>query len=173
MPEIILLSSAHIASRNSVLIENGGDGTTEIGCFSFLIKINGEWILLDTGIEDLAVANTTKSSAADWERNAEEFDLLSDLKRHGVKPEDVKKVFLTHSHYDHLSGITYFPHAKIYMSKAEYDFLLSDNPHQAVLKEQIAFLKKCDLHLFDRDGIVSSGVYATLVAGHTPGSVMY
>lgn len=39
----------------------------------------------------------------------------------GYKPQDVKHIVLTHMHFDHISGLADFPHAKVHVHKREYE----------------------------------------------------
>jgi glyoxylase-like metal-dependent hydrolase (beta-lactamase superfamily II) len=39
----------------------------------------------------------------------------------GFDPADVKHIVLTHMHFDHVSGLPDFPHAKVHVHKREYD----------------------------------------------------
>ena len=45
--------------------------------------------------------------------------LIAALKGFSISPDSVKAVFLTHSDYDHTSGLSLFPSADIYISKDE------------------------------------------------------
>ena len=47
------------------------------------------------------------------------------LAKLGYKAEQVKKIFLTHFHSDHVDGVCHFPNAKVYASKEAYELLLS------------------------------------------------
>ena len=170
---IKVLNSARIKSKNSILLMGGDDNATEIGCFAFLIKSGGEYILIDTGIEDIDVVNKTKSSKDDWKRSGDDAGVSESLERLGISCKDISRVLLTHSHYDHISGITHFPQAKIYMSAKEYEFLKTDNPHKPFLGEQIAFLEKNKPVLLNGDTDISEDIKAVCVGAHTPGSVMY
>ena len=38
------------------------------------------------------------------------------LRRHGVEPEEIEHIIITHGHLDHIEGIRHFPNAHIYMS---------------------------------------------------------
>lgn len=37
------------------------------------------------------------------------------------KPEDIQHILLTHMHFDHISGLPDFPHAKVPVQKREFD----------------------------------------------------
>lgn len=37
----------------------------------------------------------------------------------GVKAEDIDSIVISHAHWDHMSGLSYFPNAKIYIQSAE------------------------------------------------------
>lgn len=171
------LDTAHIQCRDSILSLGGDEqSTTLIGCFAFLVDHEGEYILIDCGIEDLELVNGTKSSVDMWSRYDTEGTVLQEMEKVGISPERVQRVFLTHSHYDHISAVTHFKKAKIYMSAKEYDFLRCEsNPQKNVLSEVISFLMEKDaahdLFLIDneyRDGDIKCAV----VGGHTPGSML-
>lgn len=75
---------------------------------TFLIESNGIQILFDTGM------------------GASDSRLLAGLHALGITPADIKYIYLTHFHGDHIGGLmkndsVVFPHAEIYASKAEYD----------------------------------------------------
>ncbi|MBY0452524.1 MAG: MBL fold metallo-hydrolase [Bdellovibrionaceae bacterium] len=71
--------------------------------------------------------------------------LLSSLARHGVKPEDITDVILTHLHFDHAGGATTsvdgqikptFKNARYYVQKANYK--TASNPN---IREKASYLK--------------------------------
>lgn len=171
------LEFANILCKDSVLTLGGNpDTTTLIGCFAYLIKENNEYILVDCGIEDIDVVNKTKSSKDDWKRGENGGDILWNLEKVGVKPKDIKKIFITHTHYDHLSGVINFPNAKIYMSAKEYNYLLSpDHAHRKYLQDAVCFIlnkkEKGELVLID-DLYEENNIKCRLIGGHTPGSIM-
>ncbi|HOX28898.1 MAG TPA: MBL fold metallo-hydrolase [bacterium] len=71
----------------TVLVENNvplSVGLTGEHGLSFLIENEGEKVLFDTG---------------------QGMSLLNNLQRLGHKPEEVKKVVLSHGHYDHTGGV--------------------------------------------------------------------
>ena len=83
------------------------------------------------------------------------------LKKTGVHPEDVRHVILTHAHWDHMGGITYFPNAVFYLQKEEllqwvytlslpheYDVLKSATKY-ADIEACISLLKEGRLVLLD------------------------
>ncbi|MCP3945171.1 MAG: N-acyl homoserine lactonase family protein [Desulfobacteraceae bacterium] len=53
------------------------------------------------------------------------------LMKLGFGVEEVKAVFLTHFHSDHVDGLCHFPNARIYVSKAAYDFALGSKGEKA------------------------------------------
>ncbi|MDI6883751.1 MAG: MBL fold metallo-hydrolase [Hadesarchaea archaeon] len=57
--------------------------------FSCLVELEDEKILFDTG----------------WDGNV----LLSNMKKFGVQPEEIKRVVVSHAHWDHLGGL---PHIR-------------------------------------------------------------
>lgn len=171
------LDFAHIKCKASILMQGLSDEETiTIGCFGYYIEKDDRKILVDTGIEDIDTVNLTKSSKDDWSRDDNEFGLSENLERIGVSLEEIDDVFITHSHYDHLSGICNLKKANIYMSGSEFEYLLLEsNPHNKFLKDVIEFLhikeKEGKLILIE-DEYSSDGIRCVTVGGHTPGSML-
>ena len=46
---------------------------------------------------------------------------LHQIQELGYRPEDLRHIVMTHLHFDHLSGIADFPHAKVHLFRDEYD----------------------------------------------------
>ena len=134
------LDFAHIGCKASILVQGkSGEDNILIGCFAYLIEQKGKKILIDTGIEDIDIVNLTKSSKDDWTRGDGQGNLSDALEKIGVKPEEIEEVYLTHSHYDHSSGLCHLINAQVYMSKKEFEFLCGEeHPHRKFLDDLIA-----------------------------------
>lgn len=127
---------------------------------TFLVETDGVRILFDTGM------------------GAPDSRLLSGLASLGVTPADIKYLYLTHFHGDHIGGMMkgdsiVFPNAEVYASKVEYDAWLkmpSDRNAQ-VVKTMNAY--KDRLHLFEFGETLPGNVVAMNAEGHTPGHTVY
>ena len=94
-----------------------------------------------------------------------------------VDVNEINHVILTHLHWDHVDGVTLFPHAKIYVQRAERDFWLYDemalrSPFTFFLNEQTRdILKHCDdegrMILIDGDQQILPGIDCLLAPGHS------
>lgn len=97
--------------------------------------------------------------------------LLKGLARHGMEPGDVRAVFLSHLHFDHCNNIDLFPQARVYVSKAEWDY--AKEPHADdmfvpwLIHEQLG---KHEVEFLDGEGRIAEGVHYFPAPGHTPGS---
>ena len=175
--KIIRLDFAHIGCKASILVEGmPEDQTIKIGCFAYLVEHDGKTILIDTGIEDITTVNLTKSSTDNWKRGQSEYNLLDNLQKNGVKPEEIQEVYLTHSHYDHISGLCHLTNARVYMSAKEWIYLHSEsNLHRKYLGEVLRFLdekrKQGQLFLIEKP-YAHKGIRCVPVGGHTPGTML-
>lgn len=71
----------------------------QFGSCVYLIRQDKDNILIDTSSKD----------------NAQE--LLSELKKLKIDPRDIHYILLTHSHWDHIGNLEFFPNAKVYSAK--------------------------------------------------------
>jgi glyoxylase-like metal-dependent hydrolase (beta-lactamase superfamily II) len=98
--------------------------------------------------------------------------LVAALAARDMVPADIDKVFLSHIHFDHADNVDLFPHAVVYLGKADWDYV--QNPAKDDLfipwgiHEQLSRKK---LELLDHDGDIGGGVIALKLPGHTPGSM--
>ena len=81
------------------------------------------WVLYDTGYTS-RFFDATKSYPNKIYANITkvviepEQEIAAQLKRHNISPLDIKHVFITHFHADHVAGLLDFPEATFYTSKA-------------------------------------------------------
>ena len=126
----------------------------------FLAEREGKLILFDTG------------------NGAPQGHMAEEMKRIGVSPADIKLLYLTHFHGDHIGGMmrgdtVVFPNAEVYASKAEYEawMKMPEEKNALVVKTMEAY--KDRLHLFEFGDTLPGGVVALDAAGHTPGHTAY
>ncbi|MFP4228182.1 MAG: MBL fold metallo-hydrolase [Salinivenus sp.] len=142
-----------------------------------LLKGEERVILVDTGIGD-TFAGTKYEDIYAVETPPD--GLQGQLAEHGVGPEDVTDVCLTHLHFDHCGGSTRrsdegelslaFPNATYHVQKAHWAWAQERNP-----KEAQSFLDRTfqpieeanQLHLIEGSTTLFPGVSVNRVHGHT------
>lgn len=124
---------------------------------ALLVRSGKRLALLDTG---LGAANTGV--------------LLDSLRATGTTPARITDIFITHTHGDHVGGLVdadgklVFPHAKVHMAPAEWDWLRSKSDEAklaAALKPVIKPVKAGEEAV--------PGIRAVSIEGHTPGHLGY
>jgi glyoxylase-like metal-dependent hydrolase (beta-lactamase superfamily II) len=143
---------------------------------SFLVNHPGGKLLFDTGVHCLARMDpvgrlgpervkrlTVRSQPGD--------DVVPQLARLGLAPDDVRYVANSHLHFDHCGGNEFFPHATFLVQRPELDaarrpgFLPGYNP------SPIDFDHALDYRLVDGEhDVFGDGALVLLPTyGHTPG----
>jgi len=147
---------------------------------SLVIKTDDRIILIDNGIGDKQTEDYVQYMFI------EELDgLVSGLARHGIKPDEVTDVILTHLHFDHCGGgITYnwnhepvavFPEATYWTTERQWVNAMNPNPREADAYLPENLLPMQDLGLLDfieAPGQFCDGVDIQIINGHTPGQIV-
>ena len=123
----------------------------------YFIETNGGYIMIDAGL-------SIKK-------------LQASLKEVMIDPSDVKWILLTHSDGDHVTGLTLFPNAEIYMNEDELQLIngtTKRNIFGGTVMPSGIDVEKINL-LFDGQVLQFNGVNIQCIKapGHTTGSMVY
>ncbi|MGI6113025.1 MAG: N-acyl homoserine lactonase family protein [Mahellales bacterium] len=148
-----------------------GDCRRKINLYNifWLIKGQRERVLVDTGFDKGFAAG----HMPDIKQHHDENPIIQ-LQRVGVHSDDITKIILTHSHFDHLSPTVFeFKNAQVYIQQRELDCVL--NPVHPWFREFIdieTIIKLRDQGRFiviSGDVDICPGIKAILTGGHSPG----
>src|SRR5262245_2222204 len=108
-----------------------------------------------------------------------EASAASQLKANGIDPHQIKMVILSHSHWDHISGLDDFPEAEAWFSREEAEYIQT-----LPATELITHLRdRLKIHSFEISGgryedfdrsldLFGDGTIVLVpLPGHTPGSI--
>ena len=136
----------------------------------FLIKSDGHTIAVDTGLGPKPTPETP------W------GELLNDMKAHGISPENVDMVVMTHAHRDHIGWnllskdgkyTPTFPNAQYYVSAKDWE--ACHDP--ALIEDRFPNAPECVwpledlgvLNLMENGHGITSEITTLATPGHTPG----
>lgn len=136
--------------------------------YIWVIRGENETIVVDAGV------SPERAREKSLEGYISPAEMLS---RIDVNAEEVRRVILTHIHWDHVSGVTLFPNASFYVQQQEFRFWLKDPiAKRAPLartsdKEANSYLASLEgsdrLVLLEGDSEIVPGVECLLSPGHT------
>lgn len=121
------------------------------------------WILIDTGLHP-AVADDPQGNSGTVGKSSilpelAEADLLTNrLWEHGVRPDQVSLVVLTHLHWDHVGGLGHLQHAPIVATRAEWDAQHADGSVTNGYDPRVLDLE-LDWRLLDTEATMTAGKY--------------
>ena len=150
-----LFPDAGDALIDSLSLRDGVPSTVSV----FVVKTDSVVILFDTGL------------------GAAGSRLQAGLKSLGMEPSDVRYLYLTHMHGDHIGGMltaegeVVFPNAEVYVSKPEHDYWMTASSNPRAAKTLEAYRNK--LHLFAFGDTLPGGVAAMEAVGQTPGHTVF
>jgi N-acyl homoserine lactone hydrolase len=99
------------------------------------------------------------------------FGLQKALAARGLSPADIRYVFLSHLHFDHAHNIDLFLDARIFVSRAEWDYADQPHPNDILIPWGIKeILSGSDVVLLEGEGKLFEFVHYFPAPGHTPGS---
>ncbi len=150
------------------------DKTIDRAYYIWAIKGPDGFIVVDTGV----------GLTAQSQRKLKGFvNPVDALARIGVNGSNVKKVVITHIHFDHVGGMEMFPkafpQATFYVQKKEYDFWIKDPLGKKKLflgiSDEVANKVVADMEGTERlrfvcgDQLIAPGIELLLTPGHTSG----
>jgi len=142
-----------------------------------LIRYKDRIIITDTGVGKKMDEKLAKIYNVDHSK----YDLLSAIRNAGIKTEEVTDVILTHLHFDHVGGSTYyddnnnlqltFPNAQHHVQKIQWEWALnpSEKDGASFMKENFLPIQKHNkINLIDGAGELFPGLELLLFNGHSP-----
>lgn len=134
-------------------------------------------ILIDTGLGDIdEVAAMQHRYGVDFVASrTDDQDLVAGLARHGVKPQDVELIVLTHLHFDHVGNNELFPNARFITQRDELPQAIRPPSFSMFYYPEYAYkvtgiLDR--LELVDGDRQIDPAVRLVKIGGHTPGCMV-
>ena len=149
----------------------------EFSSTCWLIKHGNEWLLWDTGVPESSL-NDPKGWSTLPTLIVYHLDksITAQLAEINLKPSDIGRVAISHTHGDHIGNMGLFPNAAIMMQRAEYNWIHSpdgpnDNVNQLMALARTLLGEPKHLQPLDGDTDVFGDGSVTLLAtpGHTPG----
>jgi glyoxylase-like metal-dependent hydrolase (beta-lactamase superfamily II) len=107
-----------------------------------------------------------------------ETNAAQQLQQHGIPPQRINRIVLSHSHWDHVSGAEDFPDAEVLVARAEEEYI-QDLPSSELMSKMRDKLKLRSFEFsggayenFDRsfDLFGDRSLVLVPLPGHTPGS---
>ena len=152
----------------------------EFSSTCWLIKHDSEWLLWDTGVPEATLHDpggwSTLPKLIVYHLDRSLTDQLAEI---GLKPGDIGRVAISHTHGDHIGNVGLFPNSTLVMQRAEYSWIHSpagpnDNVNQLMALARKLLGAPKNLQLIDGDTDVFGDGSVTLVyaPGHTPGHQM-
>ncbi len=142
---------------------------------ALLLIGNGRKILIDVGNGN----KYDQKLSAIYNFDNSQFDLLSSLGKHHLKPADITDVILTHLHFDHAGGATTlvdgvavptFPNAKYYLQKDHWKAALhpTERDRASFFPQDFRPLDESgQLQLIEGEREFLPGISVRLMNGHT------
>jgi Zn-dependent hydrolases, including glyoxylases len=155
--EILLKPEAEVVKR--VMPDNQNPSSIN----TFLLKVSGRNILIDTGI-------------------GQGGSMLTNISIAGVEPESVNAVIITHMHGDHIGGLIssegnkVFENAVVYVNTRELDYWINSttqNPGNSALAKAVQSAYGDKLRTFEWGTEIIPEIKAVKAPGHTPGHTAF
>ena len=144
---------------------------------SLLLRSKNRTILIDTGIGQKFDEKLSRIYKIESER----YSLTRSLMALQIKNEEITDVILTHLHFDHAGGSTYFesgalkitfPNAIHHIQREQWEWAMqpSDKDQASFIKNDFLLLEKnLVLNKLSGPGELYPGIELLVMHGHTPG----
>lgn len=142
---------------------------TDLDYFIWLIRGDGGDILVDTGFNESAARDRSRTLT---------INPADALERFGVPPDSIRDVVITHLHYDHAGNLDRFPNARFHLQDREMSYATGRCMCHGLLRhpfsaEDVTLMVRhvfSDRVLFHNgDGEIVPGVTLHHIGGHSDG----
>src|SRR5436853_149087 len=170
-------------TSKEIFVYRGGNAFKkyESGMAAILVKHPKGTLLFDTGFganvdEHVKSIPLLMRALATYEK---EVPAAVQLKEHGIDTDDIRAIILSHSHWDHVSGLDGFPGAKVWIAGDELEYIRNLGPGELInkLKESVKLnaiefmAKRYENFPRSLDVFVDGSIVLVPLPGHTPGSM--
>jgi glyoxylase-like metal-dependent hydrolase (beta-lactamase superfamily II) len=164
------ISTGHCDVRDYITFEDEWTETTRrFELWIWLILGGNRPVLVDTGPNDVAGFNrATSKYIPGGIRQLPEERTVEALQQHGVRPDDVSHVIVTHLHGDHYDAFVRFPRARLVVNRREFTGAL-EGIAPAVMQSLAARWPE-SLQLVDDDAMILPGIRTFVLGCHSEGS---
>jgi len=148
------------------------DGPARLDYFFWVLESPSETILVDTGFHPDAGARRKRTTL---------IEPAAAMERLGIDSNTVKRILVTHLHYDHTGNLDVLPDAELLVPAIELDFWLSPMGRRGQFagsaeESELAYVREAEAagrvtRLVGCEEI-APGVHAVHVGGHTPGQMV-
>ncbi len=90
--------------------------------FTYILEHDDGHIAIDTGLNSRARLPRFFNRMAPLPISGAEEEIGPQMRKIGLRAEDVRLVLITHLDWDHVGGVGHFPHAEVLVHKPEWDF---------------------------------------------------
>ncbi|MGE5293578.1 MAG: N-acyl homoserine lactonase family protein [Solirubrobacterales bacterium] len=157
----------------------GGDNaeTYDYALYLWLILGGDKPILVDAGLTNVAEMNRGAAHVLREPITQDPNETSrAQLRKFGLKPEDIGHVLITHLHFDHVDDVLQYTNARICVGKKEWEGATGQSPswgHGPFLHE-FSNNPQCRQRLvLVEDQEILPGIQSFWIGGHTPGSMAY
>jgi len=164
--EIFLLNNGFFTLDKSFLVYSKYQGQIyDAALKSLLIIDEKEKILVDTGISELPKSHLNFHML----KKTAENSLVSQLKVHGLRPEDITIVINTHLHFDHCGNNALFKNARFYVQAKELRYAFAPDRFQKAAYVREFFDLKIDYTHLHGSYKIAENVKVIPTHGHSIG----
>jgi len=162
---------------NHAYYEGDNAETYGFALYIWLVLGGDKPILIDAGLSDIEEMNRGAAHVLREPITQDKSESgTAQLRKFGLKPEDIGHVFITHLHFDHVDDLLAYKNAKVYIGKKEWEGATSAAPtwgHGKIMHEFSNNPSCRERLVLVEDEEVLPGIESFWVGGHTPGSTAY
>jgi len=169
---IVVRYGTRMGTRGGMYVDDGTlddpDAPLQMDYFFWLLRGDDETILVDSGFHPEAGARRGRTTLV---------PPLEALDRLAIRSDTIGRVVVTHLHYDHTGQLSAFPDAELIVQRRDVEFWgapdLDDDHTVHIEADDVAYvaaaIERGRARVLDGAAMITPGVGAVLVGGHSPG----